>query len=216
MSVPAPPPGTPQVFMTPQIAKRKDGLCPSLLDLNDPTRAIKPSGGLNKPYRTNSKLLLQLRAQNNEAIETKGIVEAIHKTLAEITKPKEDIVSLDFNPQGSIWTLNFSPNLNEADANYRLEVVLFANDVYGVINYVTDVMLMPKAGADPNPLAPPLKGFREAKEVFDSVALSVRKAVVRLEFPEFPEGCKGRAFREVYQLNARVSCCLVLKFGRRR
>jgi hypothetical protein len=28
---------------------------------------------------------------------------------------------------------------------------------------------------------------------------------VRLEFPEFPEGCKGRAFREVYQLNARVS-----------
>jgi hypothetical protein len=35
--------------------------------------------------------------------------------------------------------------------------------------------------------------------------LQVRKAIVKLEFPEFPEGCKGKPFRDVYQLNARVS-----------
>ena len=51
----------------------------------------------------------------------------------------------------------------------------------------------------------PMKGFREAKSSFDFLVLQVRKAVVKLEFPEFPEGCKGRPFREVYQLNARVS-----------
>ena len=205
MAAPGPPAGTPQLYMTPQISKRKDGLCPSLLDLNDPTRAIKPPGGLNKPYRTNSRLLLQLRAQGDEAVETKGIAESINKALAGVVKPKEDIVSLDFQPQGTVWTMEFSSSLNDADRNYRLEVVLFANEIHGVVNYVADVMLVPKVEVDPNPLAPPLNGYREAKEVFDSVALTVRKAVVRLEFPEFPEGCKGRAFREVYQLNARVS-----------
>lgn len=43
------------------------------------------------------------------------------------------------------------------------------------------------------------------KKVFDEVALDVKKAIVRCEMPEFPEGCKGRTFREIYQLNARVS-----------
>jgi hypothetical protein len=49
-----------------------------------------------------------------------------------------------------------------------------------------------------------LPGFREAKGTFEMTALVVRKAVVKCEFPDFPEGCKGKAFREIYQLNARV------------
>jgi calcium/calmodulin-dependent protein kinase I len=61
-----------------------------------------------------------------------------------------------------------------------------------------------------------LPGYKEAKACFDFTALQVRKGVVRCEFVEFPEGCKGSAFREVYQLNARVrvsilhgfACCL--------
>ena len=47
------------------------------------------------------------------------------------------------------------------------------------------------------------------KKVFDEVALDVKKAVVRCEMPEFPEGCKGRTFREIYQLNARVRSVFV-------
>lgn len=42
------------------------------------------------------------------------------------------------------------------------------------------------------------------KKMFDEFALMVKKAIVKCEFPEFPEGCKGRPFREVYQLNARL------------
>lgn len=42
------------------------------------------------------------------------------------------------------------------------------------------------------------------KKVFDEVTLDVKKGIVRCEMPEFPEGCKGRTFREIYQLNARV------------
>jgi hypothetical protein len=47
--------------------------------------------------------------------------------------------------------------------------------------------------------------MNDAKAVFEMLSIAVWKAVVRLEVPEFPEGCKGVAFREVYQLNARVS-----------
>lgn len=41
-------------------------------------------------------------------------------------------------------------------------------------------------------------------QAFTLVALDVRKAMVRIEFPEFEEGLKDKTFREVYQLNARV------------
>ena len=47
-------------------------------------------------------------------------------------------------------------------------------------------------------------------KAFDDIALDVRKALVRVEFPVFPEGCQGKTFREVYQLNARVSVLLSL------
>lgn len=39
---------------------------------------------------------------------------------------------------------------------------------------------------------------------FKDLILDLRKALTRLEFPMFPEGCRGRTFREVYQLNARL------------
>ena len=116
-----------------------------------------------------------------------------------------DVASCEFTPQGCTWKLEIVPNLNDADKNYRLEVQLLVNEIHGVTNYVVDTLLIPKGDVDPNPLAPPLKGYREAKATFDLVGIAARKAVVRLEFPEFPEGCKGRAFRDVYQLNARVS-----------
>ena len=42
-------------------------------------------------------------------------------------------------------------------------------------------------------------------KAFCNIGLDVRKALARVEFPTFPEGCRERTFREVYQLNARVS-----------
>ena len=42
-------------------------------------------------------------------------------------------------------------------------------------------------------------------DAFELIALDVKKALVRVEFPIFPEGCREKTFREVYQLNARVS-----------
>ena len=48
-------------------------------------------------------------------------------------------------------------------------------------------------------------------DAFELIALDLKKALVRVEFPMFPEGCREKTFREVYQLNARVSfVCLVM------
>jgi len=45
---------------------------------------------------------------------------------------------------------------------------------------------------------------RANTKAFGDVGLDLRKALVRVEFPVFPEGCKEKTFREVYQLNARL------------
>ena len=41
-------------------------------------------------------------------------------------------------------------------------------------------------------------------KAFNDVGLDLRKALVRIEFPDFPEGCRGKTFKSVYQLNARL------------
>lgn len=217
---PAPPmASSPELYMTPQLEKRRDGVCPSLLRLDDVNKSIKPhAGGLNKPYRTNSKLLLQVKdtSGNREAAELNTIVGAVKKTIDRIVGPRSDVIHAKFIPAGCTWKMELGPHLNGAHDTYRIETTVFANQVSGVTNYVVDTLLIPKVPVDPNPLAPPLKGYRDAKQAFDFLSLQVRKAIVGMEFPEFPEGCKGRAFREVYQLNARVSVHIVLKLYMRK
>ena len=134
-----------------------------------------------------------------------ALVESITKGLKARVGPDKDVIGIDFVPQGCRWTMSLNPNSNSAGDNYRLEVICKANEIHGVLNYVIDTLMLPTGEPDPNPLAAPKKGYREAKAAFDLVAIAARKSVVRLEFPEFPEGCKGKPFREVYQLNARVS-----------
>jgi hypothetical protein len=205
---PGPPSHTPMVFMTPYLAKRKDGICPSLLlpSSLDPKQANP--GGLSKHYQTKSGLLLQVKcsdAKDRAAVEFQTIIDSVKEALEELAGATEDIVSMEFNPKGCEWIMELNPSLNDADKNYFLSVICLANELDGTTNYVVDTRLTPKGELDVSPLAPPLQGYREAKATFDFVGLQVRKAIVKLEFPEFPEGCKGKPFRDVYQLNARVS-----------
>lgn len=197
---------TPKLYLTPQLAKRKDGMCPSLL--HQVEKKDKP-GFVSKPYQTSSGLLLQIRERDGvprEVAELQAIVESINNALKSASKPDQGIAGVSFKPEGCVWKISFDPALNGASRTYRMEVVCSANRGVGnSTNYVVDTVLVPRVAVDPNPLAPPLDGFKEAKDIFDSFALKVRKAIVRLEFPSFPEGCKGVPFRDVYQLNARVS-----------
>jgi hypothetical protein len=195
------------IFMTPYLAKRKDGICPSLLLPSSIDAKQTNPGGLSKHYQTKSGLLLQVKcsdAKDRAAVEFQTILDNVNEALEEMISPSEDMVSMDFNPKGCEWTLELNPSLNDADQSYFLSVICLANELEGTTNYVVDTRLMPRE-IDTSPHATPLKGYKEAKATFDFVGLQVRKAIVKLEFPEFPEGCKGKPFRDVYQLNARVS-----------
>jgi serine/threonine protein kinase len=194
-------PQTPQLYMTPQWAKRRDGLCPSLLNMDSKMDSSRSNpGGHNKPYQTNSNLLLQCK---EEATQLQSLVETVSSAIKKIvsTKAGSEITSVRLVPQGITWKLVLTNK--DAEQSYKLRVNVAANERDGLIHYYIDTILSPKK-VDSNSLAATPKGYAEAKSAFDALNLVVRKAVVGLEFPEFPEGCKGQQFREVYQLNARL------------
>jgi hypothetical protein len=197
----------PEIYMTPQLAKRKDGLCPSVLNgevLEVPTaKGGRSYAAISKTYQTNTKYLKEsIRELENEAEELKFISDSVDSFLKEYVDGSDDIASMKFEPKGCTWKVELSEE-NVQAPDYRIQVVCMAKDAGNKrTTFVVDASLVGKS--DKSISSTSLPGFKEAKATFEALSLVVRKGVVRCEFPEFPEGCKGRAFREVYQLNARV------------
>lgn len=202
---PAAPVGTtPSLYLTPQLEKRPDGLAPSLLDLSTAIKTGSTHERSNsvtcKSYRTSSQYLKATPKDDSRELQT--IVDSVMSTLEAMSDTKSgtnDLDSMTFEPQGCVWALEFNPRLRAQ--NFQLQVICKGcADSEGHNAYVVDTVLVPKR--KPSQQDP---GLKEATAAFEFAALQVRKAVVKLEFPDFPEGCKGRPFREVYQLNAIVS-----------
>jgi hypothetical protein len=84
-------------------------------------------------------------------------------------------------------------------------------DKPNIVGYFVDVMFLPPDRRSKGSVKDTEK-LLIAKDIFEEVGLDVKKAVVKCEFPAFPEGCQGNTFREIYQLNARVSVVSVLHF----
>jgi hypothetical protein len=54
----------------------------------------------------------------------------------------------------------------------------------------------------------------DIKNAVEWVSYGIRRSMARSMFPQFPEGCQGRPFREIYQLNKKVSFMIyLLLFG---
>jgi hypothetical protein len=199
-------PASPEMYMTPQLAKRKDGLCPLLLNdglIQKPNAREGPShAAMAKSYQTNTKYLTEsIRELENDAEELKFISDSIDNFLKNFTARSGEIDSVEFEPKGCTWKLEMNQKVHAPD--YRIQVTCFAKEA-GIkrTTFVIDTTLV---GKNTKSLASTsLPGFKEARATFETIAIVVRKAVVKCEFPDFPEGCKGRIFREVYQLNARV------------
>jgi len=200
------------VYLTPQIekqAKRREGLCPSLL-LDDHVQLTQSKAGnglaaVTKTYQTNSKYLTSvIRDLESDAEELQFIINSVNKYLGKIVdekKKKMDLISLKFKPKGCTWNLEINSDIGAPD--YMITVVCYANSEQpGVTTFVLDTNLVGKSSDSLTSTT--LPGFREAKGVLEFTALTVRKGVVRCEFPVFPEGLKGKTFREIYQLNARL------------
>lgn len=204
--------GSGKVYLTPQIekqAKRREGLCPSLMQDNHMSvinsKAGTGNSAITKTYQTNSKHLTStIRDLENEAEELRYIVESINKYLSEIVdekKKKTDLVSMKFHPKGCTWLLEMNSDIGAPD--YVITVVCLAKgEGNGTTTFAIDTSLVGRSSKSLSSTT--LPGFREAKGVLELASLTVRKGVVRCEFPIFPEGMKGKTFREIYQLNARV------------
>ena len=202
-AAPGAPVGTPALYLTPQLEKRKDGLAPTYFDVNKEVDSSKTS--MTKAYRTSSKYLNKCDGIEHEL---QRIIDSITETLEGMvdSSGKKDLAKMTFEPTGCTWTLQFNPNLR-AEA-FEMDVLCSCcpEDSENVA-YVVETTLVPKGRSSAGEKDP---GFKEAKACFDFCVLQVRKAVVKCEFPDFPEGCKGKPFRDVYQLNARVSVCVFL------
>jgi len=204
--------GSREVYLTPQIekqAKRREGLCPSLLH-HDHVQLTQSKNGnglaaITKSYQTNSRYLTSvIRDLESEAEELNFIINSVNKYLGKIVdekKKKMDIIGVKFKPKGCMWLLEINSDIGAPD--YIITIVCYANaGDGGVTTFVVDTNLVGKSSD--SVASTTLPGFREAKGVLEFTALTVRKAVVRCEFPVFPEGLKGKTFREIYQLNARL------------
>jgi hypothetical protein len=202
-----------RLYMTPHIAKRRDGICPSLLHILNASKRQKDRPGLtSRQYQTKSSLLLQVREREGfprEVLELQALIEAVNRvTKAAVTDENEKYVTnLKFKAEGCIWKLSFHQSLrNEVDKHHRIEIICSANfeEETNETNYVLDVILISKL--PPGDGNEQLPGFEEAKEAYEKVAFAVRKAIVRLELPDFPQGMKKNSplFKDCYQLNARV------------
>ena len=206
-------PSNKEMYLTPQIErqmKRREGLCPTLLDDDHIflTRSKAGNGlaAVTKSYQTSSRFLTSvIRDLESDAEELQFIINSVNKYLGKIVdekRKKMDLVSVKFKPKGCKWVLEINPDIGAPD--YMITVVCYAckGDGEGITTFVLDTNLVGKSSETLTSTS--LPGFKEAKGVLEFTALTVRKGVVRCEFPVFPEGLKGKTFREIYQLNARV------------
>ena len=204
---------TREMYLTPQIekqAKRREGLCPTLLHEDHifltQSKAGNGLAAVTKSYQTNSKYLTSvIRDLESDAEELQFIINSVNKYLGKIVdekKKKMDLISLKFKPKGCTWILEINSDIGAPE--YMITVVCYARgEGQGVTTFVLDTNLVGKSSDSLTSTS--LPGFKEAKGALEFTALTVRKGVVRCEFPVFPEGLKGKTFREIYQLNARVS-----------
>lgn len=205
-------PSTRELYLTPQIemqARRREGLCPTLLQEDHifltQSKAGNGLAAVTKSYQTNSKYLTPgIRDLESDAEELQYIINCVNKYLGKIVdekKKKMDLVGLKFKPKGCTWVLEINSDIGAPD--YMITVVCYARgEGQGVTTFVLDTNLVGKSSNSLTSTS--LPGFKEAKGVLEFTALTVRKGVVRCEFPVFPEGLKGKTFREIYQLNARL------------
>jgi hypothetical protein len=213
---PPPPEVTGEFYLTPALEQRPDNLCPQLLDPNYTSCMSDDNGGVwfsrtTAMYRTNSTFLNRsVQRLKDDSLELEFITNSITEFLRNLGMNDGNVTGMEFFAQGCTWVLELSDKLGTS--NYQIHVSCFARRETDTetTTFIVATSLFDKE--DKSLASSSLPGFKEAKETFDRTALAVRKAVVKCEFPRFPEGLKvipsnreAKLFKEVYKLTAMVS-----------
>uniref|UniRef100_A0A7S2W826 Protein kinase domain-containing protein n=1 Tax=Eucampia antarctica TaxID=49252 RepID=A0A7S2W826_9STRA len=113
------------------------------------------------------------------------------------------VTDVSFEPDGCDWNATVVPENDgetftiELDCNEVIEDTDPTEKISQTKEYKRHYSVcMTRSGVKFDPA--------KAKKIFDLIGLDVRKSIVRLDFPKFPEGLKSVTFREIYQLNARL------------
>lgn len=193
-------------YSNPEINARDDGLCPTRLP-DDYTGSINPSDEYIIYCQTNSKLLNhEIQAKDDASVELEFICESISRFVMENVDEEEQnsaLISLDFDIDGCIWKMGMNPSVSQPGVEVQVTLLARNDKVAGRL-WVTETCLVDVNDGGSIMMKSQLKDLPLAKATLEQTALVIRKAVVRCEFPEFPEGGKGRAFKEVYKLNAKL------------
>lgn len=204
---------TDEFYVTRQIAARDDGLSPTRLPSDYSatlhTQDVMPDAPLRVSYETSSKLLnSEIREKGDSSAELEFLCESISNYLVVNVDEEEHqsaLTSLDFEIEGCIWKMGLNPNLDK-EGEFQVHVTLAGkrdgNDrkssiwvARTALVYADDHSEVPKSDVVDLP---------DLKATVDQTALVIRKAIIKCELPEFPEGGKNRRFKEVYKLNAKV------------
>jgi hypothetical protein len=185
------PPPPPFPRMTPQCEKKRDDVLSGHDMTSDPIATMMPDRAVpGKPQQpvsrtfecTTTRKLLRQVPKTSSAVA--AICQSIQTRL--VTQFQSTLwLTIDFEPRSSKWRISRSPSKFET-SEVHIVMTKICSPVQGEEKYTLSIS-------------------GEPSKLLDTVHFCVRKAVVRLEFPDFPDGCKSVKFRSVYQLNERVS-----------
>jgi hypothetical protein len=214
---PPPPEVTGEFYTTPALEKRDDYLCPQKLSDDYTSCMSDDNGGVwfsrtTALYRTNSKYLNStVRKLNDDSLELEFITSSITEFLRQLGMNDPNISGMEFFAQGCTWTLDLDETIL-GTPNYQIHVTCFARREKkdGTTTFILATSLFDKE--EKSLASKSLPGFTEAIATFDKAAVTVRKSVVRCEFPKFPEGLRvvgehskeAKLFKEVYKLKSMV------------
>ena len=195
-------------YLDEKIRARDDGLAPTKLPDDYTGTTAETDLRLILSYQTKSQLLNRnVREKKDTSAELEFICESISKSVLENVDEDEKnsaLVSLDFEIEGCVWKMDLNPSLAASDFQIHVTLLAMAGDegvgtIWVTQTYLVDINgdIMTKSLIN--------KKYPLARAALEQTALVIRKAVIKCEFPEFPEGGKGRPFKKVYKLNAKVS-----------
>jgi hypothetical protein len=214
---PPPPDVTGEFYITPQLGQREDNLCPQKLSDSYTSCMSDDNGGVwfsrtTALCRTNSRYLNStVRKLQDDSLELEFITSSITEFLRQLGMKDPNISGMEFFAQGCTWTLDLDA-ATLGTPNYQIHVSCFARREKDedTTTFILATSLFDKE--EKSLASKSLPGFADAIQTFDKAALSVRKAVVRCEFPKFPEGLRvvgehtkeAKLFKEVYKLKSMV------------
>jgi calcium/calmodulin-dependent protein kinase I len=186
-----------EFFLSPEIEKRGDELCPSRLreDYSCADAINQTSTFVTRQQTSSGYLNPAVRSLLNNAMEIEFISSSVSDALNEAVGDENLLSDVSFEPKGCIWTMNLN-----SSPDHQIRAVCCAREQGQItITYVVETNLLDKASG-----SIVSTGSKETQADFDLISHIVGKAVVRCEFPDFPEGCKDIKFKEVYKLNAKL------------